>query len=170
MEPNCSSTPVTDASADAADAPADLPPTGFFASRLAGLLVAGPCLTMLVIALTLQPRNVGYGTAERLGLPACSVLIGTGYPCPTCGMTTSVSAAVRGQVSASWRAHPFGLVLTAGAALLALAGLVQMVTGRALLRTLRLGWWWVAATVVGVLIGWWWMWQAGVAAGKWPIG
>ena len=90
MKLNRSSPPVT-------PPPATNLPRFIIGNRLRGLLVAGPCLTMLIVALTLQPRNAGYGTAQRLGLPQCSVLLRTGYPCPTCGMTTSVSAAVRGR-------------------------------------------------------------------------
>ncbi len=146
------------------------PGGGILGSRWAGLAAAVPCWAMLVMAVWLQPRTAGYGTAKQLGVPACSVLAESGYPCPTCGMTTSVALTVRGQVLAAWGAHPFGLVLTAGAAVLAVAGTVQLLTGWPALHRLRVGWWWVAGAVIGVLAGWWWMRSAGVAAGKWPIG
>jgi len=142
---------------------------GILGSRPAGLAVALPCLAMLIAASTVRPRAAGYGTARDLGLPACSWLTRKGYPCPTCGMTTSVAASVRGRVVEAWRAQPFGLILTAGAVVLAAAGLVQLFTGRQALRTVRLGRWWLVGAVVGVLAGWAWVLAAGVAAGKWPI-
>lgn len=162
MDPDTPSTPgarTEDASA-----------RGIFGSRLAGLAVAVPCLAMLITAVTLKPRTAGYGTARNLGLPACSWITHRGYPCPTCGMTTSVALSVRGRVGAAWRAHPFGVVVTVGAVVLIVAGILQLVTGRQALRKLRLGRWWVVGAVVGLLAGWGWVLAAGVAAGKWPIG
>jgi len=161
MDPDASSTPRAPA--------ADARSSGIFGSRLAGLAVAVPCLAMLVTAVTLQPRAAGYGTARELGLPACSWITQKGYPCPTCGMTTSVALSVRGRIGAAWRAHPFGVVLTVGAAVLTVAGILQLVTGRQALRKLRFGRWWVFGAVLGVLAGWGWVLAIGVAAGKWPI-
>jgi len=133
------------------------------------LAVAVPCWVLLVTAFCLHPRTAGYGTAGELGLPACGTLARTGYPCPTCGMTTSVAAAVRGRLAAAWKAHPFGPFLAAAAILLAVTSTVQLVTGRDLLRSFRLGWWWVLAAAAGMLAGWLWMLATGVAEGKWPI-
>ncbi len=48
------------------------------------------------------------GTHRQLGLPPCGWLAATGYPCPTCGMTTSFSAAAHAQPGASLHAQPFG--------------------------------------------------------------
>ena len=162
MDPDASSTPPPSA--------ADARPSYFFGSRWAGLAVAVPCVAMLVTAVMLQPRKAGYGTAEQLGMPSCSRLARTGYPCPTCGMTTSVAQSVRGRVGDAWRAHPFGMVLTAAAAALTVAGILQFVTGAQALRKLHFGWWWALGAVAGVLAGWACMRAAGVAAGKWPIG
>ncbi len=48
----------------------------------------------------------------RAGLhaPACPLLTITGVPCPLCGMTTSVVAAVHGDLLTALAANPFGLV------------------------------------------------------------
>jgi hypothetical protein len=43
----------------------------------------------------------------------CPMLALTGYPCPLCGMTRSVAAAVRGDLVASLRFQPFGIALVA---------------------------------------------------------
>ncbi len=154
---------------DSSGRPADTP-TGPLGSRLAGLIVAGPCLAMLIIGLTLEPRNAGYGTAELLQMPACSKLTSSGYPCPTCGMTTSVALSVRGRLVSAWDAHPFGPVLTGAAIVLAIGGLLQAATRLQVLHWLRFGWWWLLGALVCTIVGWQLMLRAGVASGKWPIG
>ncbi|MDP6506585.1 MAG: DUF2752 domain-containing protein [Planctomycetota bacterium] len=68
-------------------------------------------LTLLGIAAWLKPNPMGMGTHEQLGLPSCSFLIHYGKPCPFCGMTTSYSHMVRGQVLQSARTHPLGAIL-----------------------------------------------------------
>lgn len=137
--------------------------------RLCGLLVAAPSLAVLAAGWSLRPNASGLGTAGQLGVPACSAIVNTGWPCPSCGMTTSVSAAVQGDVSASLRAQPFGLVLAAAAAGLAAAGLVQAFTARDVLARLRFGWWWLAGAVGGMLVGWGILLAVGAANGRWPI-
>lgn len=52
-----------------------------------------------------------------LGLP-CPLRSMTGVPCPLCGMTTSVVAAVRGDVGAAMAANPGGVLLVVCAVLL----------------------------------------------------
>ncbi len=42
------------------------------------------------------------------------MLARTGYPCPTCGMTTAFAYAVRGQLRSAFTAHPMGLLLAMG--------------------------------------------------------
>src|SRR5208337_4989119 len=90
--------------------------------RWFGASAALPCWSMLVIGALLTPRSAGHGTHEQLGLPPCSMLANTGWPCPSCGLTTSVAAMMHGQPAAAARAQPFGVLLTAGAAVLAIAG------------------------------------------------
>ena len=43
------------------------------------------------------------------GLP-CPLRTTTGVPCPLCGMTTSVKAALRGDLHAAFTANPFGIL------------------------------------------------------------
>ena len=137
--------------------------------RLCGLLVAAPCLAMLVVGWCLDPCKSGYGTAGQVGVPACSSIVNTGWPCPSCGLTTSVSAAVQGDVRGSWRAHPFGPVLAAGAAVLAAGGLIQAATARGVLAALRFGWWWLIGALGGMLLGWGISLAVGAANGTWPV-
>lgn len=136
--------------------------------RVVAAIVAAPCVAMLAVGACLTPCESGYGTAEQLGMRACGAMVESGWPCPSCGMTTAVSAAVHGQVTASLRAHPFGMVLALAAATLGCAALVQTVTARDVLGRLRFGWWWLAAAVAGMLLGWGVVLAVGAADGTLP--
>ncbi|UCD75319.1 MAG: DUF2752 domain-containing protein [Phycisphaerales bacterium] len=48
-----------------------------------------------------------------LGLPICWLRTTTGLLCPGCGITRSMSCAVRGLFEQSWQYHPFGILLLA---------------------------------------------------------
>jgi hypothetical protein len=76
--------------------------------RASAALLAFMALAVLVVAALIRPDASGMGTHRQLGLPPCGWLASTGYPCPTCGMTTSFSAAANSQPIASVAAQPFG--------------------------------------------------------------
>jgi hypothetical protein len=137
--------------------------------RLRGLLVAGPCLAALALAFTLSPRKSGHGTHEDLGLPPCQFFMRTGYPCPSCGLTTSFAALAHGQVLDACIAHPFGVMFFVAAVLVCLVGLAELATGRDLLRLLRPGPWWAVVALVGLLGGWAFKIAHGVATGTLPL-
>ncbi|MDZ4773604.1 MAG: DUF2752 domain-containing protein [Planctomycetota bacterium] len=65
---------------------------------------------VVVLAIVVEPDARGFGTHEKLGLPACIPMERWGVPCPGCGVTTSVALAWHGQVWASIRNQPFGFV------------------------------------------------------------
>jgi hypothetical protein len=79
----------------------------------AALVLAG-CLGVLGIAAYLEPNPRGYGTHERLGVGPCGMLVMTGLPCPTCGMTTAFAHTVRLQWWRAFYAQPAGFVLALG--------------------------------------------------------
>jgi hypothetical protein len=83
---------------------------GFWARAFAGALSLG-CLAVLVTAARLPPSPSGVGTHESIGLARCQLLARTGVVCPSCGMTTSFSHLVRGNVLASFYVQPMGAVL-----------------------------------------------------------
>ena len=91
--------------------------------RLAGFLVGLGCIAILVLAWHVQPTHLPLGPRSQLSLPACSFRQRTGYPCPTCGMTTAFSQAVRGNLGAALRANAAGAVFTLACAVAALGGL-----------------------------------------------
>ena len=57
----------------------------------------------LALALILSPA--------RFGTSICWVQDVTGIPCLGCGLTRSLSCALRGMFSASWHYHPMGILI-----------------------------------------------------------
>ena len=88
--------------------------------RLTVGVIAAGCGAILAVALYVKPDNAGTGTHRQLNLPACGTLERTGYPCPTCGMTTAFAYTVRGRIDKALPVQPAGTT----AALLCMAGLV----------------------------------------------
>lgn len=68
-------------------------------------------LFIVLLSYQLTPSAMGYGTHEQLGLPPCGFLTITGYPCPSCGLTTSFVHFAHGNLAASLSAQPFGTCL-----------------------------------------------------------
>ena len=106
---------------DNADEAASLPKAGPDARMTravrGGLLaVAGVIAGIFAIAFWLNPYDAEgnprrMATHTQLGMPPCNFVLLTGKPCPACGMTTSFSLLVRGDVSASMRANWAGTLL-----------------------------------------------------------
>lgn len=104
--------------------------------RAIAVAVAGGCLALLIVAAFLTPSPDGLGTHRELGLSECQWLRTTGLPCPGCGMTTSFSWFVRGNVLASFYVQPMGCVLAALCCLGFWAGAYVAITGRPIYRLL----------------------------------
>ena len=91
----------------------------FFQGVLAVVLAGAVALGFYLV-----PDPSGTGTHCRLGLLPCGMLVTTGKPCPTCGVTTSFVLAAHGRFGEALINQPFGLILF----LLAVAGLLLSVT------------------------------------------
>ena len=87
------------------------PPLSTFGRRLSAAGITLACLAPLVFAAMLSPDPAGHGTHQQFGWPPCGMLLATGQPCPTCGMTTSWAHAVHGQWASAFAAQPGGFVL-----------------------------------------------------------
>ena len=114
------------------------------------------CLTVLGFAAGLPPDGRGYGTHTKLGSGPCGFLVMTGYPCPTCGMTTAFAHTVRGQWWSAARAQPAGFVL----ALAALGGVLLSVFALAAGKWPSAPWlterpFWLFFGLLVVLLGGW---------------
>ncbi|MEP0842006.1 MAG: DUF2752 domain-containing protein [Phycisphaerae bacterium] len=92
--------------------------------------VAAAAVAVLVVAARLTPDASGIGTHRQLGLPPCGFAVMSGLPCPTCGMTTAFSLAVRGRWFAAMRAQPAGFALALATATTAVLALLATATGR----------------------------------------
>lgn len=79
--------------------------------RLLLLLLAAGLTGLLVLARWLEPDPRGFGTHMQLGLGPCVFAMQTGFPCPTCGMTTSFAWFTRGEMGQSWQANPAGCLI-----------------------------------------------------------
>jgi hypothetical protein len=99
--------------------------------------IALSCLGILLTAAWLTPNPKGIGTHHRLGLTTCQMLVRTGLPCPSCGMTTSFAWFARGNLPASLYVQPAGLMLAILTTMLFWASLYIAVTGRAAHRLLQ---------------------------------
>lgn len=91
-------------------------------SVLVALPFAGALALVLVGAMT-TPDPRGFGTHEQLGLAPCGLKEALGFPCPTCGVTTSLSHAIHGEVGAAWGTQPLGLLLVPAALALGVVAL-----------------------------------------------
>ena len=108
---------------------------------LFGLSVAA-LAGVAVLGLWMNPDSRGFGTHEQLGLAPCRSMEWLGFPCPGCGVTTSVSLFWHGELWASFVNQPFGCLLAGSLPLLALGAIVAHFRGRDLyvwLLAARLG-------------------------------
>jgi hypothetical protein len=67
-----------------------------------------------------------------LGIPICWLESTVGIPCPGCGLTRSMSCAIRGMFHASWTYHPFGLFFLLAFVGTAIVGLLPAASRRRL--------------------------------------
>ena len=148
---------------------ADRPPTRPGRVRLRGACVLAPCLAVLGTAVCLRPSAAGYGTHTQMRMPPCSFLSRTGLPCPTCGMTTSVTSMAHGRFGAAFRAHPFGVVLFCAFVAAVCVGGMELVSGRDVFARLRPGLWWVVLGVGAMFAGWGWNLLVGLQTGRLPM-
>lgn len=115
--------------------PARLP----LAGRLLALATGLACLALLLVAAYVRPNPAGVGShTSSLGLQPCQFLQTARLPCPGCGMTTSFSWFVRGNIVASTYVQPMGAMLAALACCCVWVGLYVAFTGRPVYRLFRL--------------------------------
>ena len=84
--------------------------------RVLLVLMAIAFITVFAVAIYLNPyQDNGEArtmeTHRQLGLPECTFKEMTGRPCPSCGMTTSFSLFIRGDILNSLRANFAGTIL-----------------------------------------------------------
>ena len=131
------------------------------AANLDGMESAGP--TLAPGRRTFEPRHAfpliaagglafaAVAAFTAVPLPPCPFRLLTGLPCPGCGMTRSLSAMLHGNLALSFRYHPLGPVLFAGAVACLALPLLHPATVHRLQRALPRQEV-VAATVVGLFL------------------
>jgi hypothetical protein len=139
------------------------------ALRWRGAVLVSACGGVLAGCAWLMPQTDGRATYGRWVLPPCAFKVRTGYPCPTCGLTTSLSAMVRGRVWDAARAHLFGVILALALVTIAAAGALELATGRSMIHRLRPGLWWVWVGVGALVLGWVIKLIVAFTAGDWPV-
>lgn len=127
--------------------------------RLVGAALALPTAVVLGVARGLTPDPSGMGTHRQLGLGGCAMLIGTGVPCPMCGMTTTFTHLAHFELLSGLLNQPFGLVLFAGTAMAFAVGAADLAVPRGRWRRL-LRWvdrregWIAGGLMFGLVAGW----------------
>jgi hypothetical protein len=102
--------------AEAAADPLPRAPSDLRWYQRAAMVAGGTLLlSLLATAAILKPNPDGKGTHRQLGLPPCSLVVLAGIRCPSCGMTTSWSHLMRGNVLASVRANSGGTLFALAA-------------------------------------------------------
>jgi len=96
--------------------------------RASLVLIAFALVGVFAVAIVLDPYRDGKvwlaETHRQLGLPPCTFKRVTGYPCPSCGMTSSFALAIRGDLWHSVQANFVGTALALlGLAFIPWAGL-----------------------------------------------
>lgn len=102
--------------------------------RLSAGVTAAALAAVLCVAAVLEPDARGLGTHRQLGLPPCTLVYWFGLRCPSCGMTTSWSHMVRGQVGRAVAANVGGALLCLTAMVLVPWLAASAVVGRWIVR------------------------------------
>ena len=103
-------------------------------------------LATTVIGSRLTPSSALHGTHQELGLPPCPSVMLFDRPCPGCGLTTSWTALIHGNLPLALKAHPLGPLLYVGFTVIALLSLLGLVRGWRVRSEAR--WFQVIATAI----------------------
>lgn len=135
--------------------------------RLLSLGLSAGCVLLLGVAASISPDARGVGTHEQLGIAPCTFMAVYGWPCPSCGYTTSFSLFAHLRWGQSLYNQPMGFLLALATAMVAWGGAYVALTGKPLHRLFGrffTGKWVLAVTVLMVLA---WGWKMGLVKGLW---
>jgi Protein of unknown function (DUF2752) len=77
--------------------------------NISTLWLGKPCIIVAWLGIFLALISPPNG----LGIPVCLMYSATGIPCLGCGLTRSLSCALRGMFAESWHYHPMGAAILA---------------------------------------------------------
>lgn len=92
-------------------------------------LILGAWIFATAIGALLTPNSSLHGTHQQLGLPPCPSAMLFDRPCPGCGLTTSWTALLHGNLAMALHAHPLGPLLYAAFTFVTGLSLVGFVRG-----------------------------------------
>jgi hypothetical protein len=97
--------------------------------RLRALVVLAGVSSLIGAAVYLDPDRLERHDKHYTLLKPCSVLVKTGYPCPTCYMTRSFAYMFHGRPDKAFMAQPFGAALSLMCVYLAYGAIYVLVKG-----------------------------------------
>ncbi len=122
---------------------------------IAALLVVAAAIAIWLLA-TMVPDSRGHGTHEQLGMEPCGWAVHWGLPCPTCGVTTAACYLVHFSPWQAVKVQPFGTFVALAGLLLAVSGLLHLITGRSFMfRLAMLPYGTITSCTVLLLLGSW---------------
>jgi hypothetical protein len=83
-----------------------------FKMRLRALIVLAGVSALIGAAIYLDPNQLEQHKNHYALLKPCSMLVKTGYPCPTCYMTRAFAYMYHGRPDKAFAAQPFGALLS----------------------------------------------------------
>ena len=137
--------------------------------RIRGGILLGLIIGLNIAAFFIVPSDRGFGTHKKLGMISCGYLARTGYPCPGCGVTTSLTASFRFDFLKAVKSHIFGMVIYLILVIIGIVGALELWTGKSYFSRFKPNHWWLF-TLVGLFLGGWLIKTAvGVWIGTYPI-
>lgn len=125
------------------------------------LVFAGLLIVVITVACLINPydeegKPMRMGAHQRLGMPPCEFVVMFKKPCPSCGLTTSFSLLMHGDIWGSLKANPVGTGMALFALLLIPWSLLIAFRGRYLwVQSIeRAGLWSAGIFLVLLLIRW----------------
>lgn len=115
-------------------------------------------VVVFITAIRINPYDedgqpLRFGAHTRIGMPPCEFYVWFGKPCPSCGLTTSYSLLMHGDVLNSLRANPVGTLMALFCLVLIPWSLYIAIRGRYLwVRSIERASLWVAGIFLTLLL------------------
>ena len=110
----------------------DQPAARTTTTRIVAAMVLTACAAVIGVAAWLSPSDQGLGTHQQMGLAACGFYETSGWPCPTCGMTTAFSHVAHGNLIRGFFAQPAGTVFALIVIVVGIVAGYVLITGRSM--------------------------------------
>ena len=137
--------------------------------KIRGLIILLSVIALYMAALFIMPSSRGFGTHRKLGMTSCDYLSRTGYPCPGCGVTTSLTASFHLDFLKAIKSHIFGIAIYLILVIIGIIGACEFITGKSYFSRFHPNRWWLF-TILGIFLGGWLIKTAvGVWLGTYPI-